>query len=75
MRTSPAPEGPWSEELLLFTARVPVDGGNTYDAQAHSEFDANGGQMIYVTYSRSLGDFRSEVRLVSVSMQTTGQIP
>jgi hypothetical protein len=75
MRTSPAPEGSWSDELLLFTAMSPVDGGNTYDAQAHSEYDANGGQTIYVTYSRSLGNFRSEVRLVSVSLQTTGPIP
>jgi uncharacterized protein DUF4185 len=75
MRTSPAPEGPWSDELLLFTAMSPVDGGHTYDAQAHSEYDANGGQTIYVTYSRSLGNFRSEVRLVSVKLQATGPLP
>jgi hypothetical protein len=73
MRTSPAPEGPWSDELLLFTA--PVDAGNTYDAQAHSEYDANGGQTIYVTYSRSLGNFRSEIRLVQVKLQATGPLP
>jgi hypothetical protein len=75
MRTSPAPEGPWSDELLLFTAMAPVDGGTTYDAQAHAEYDANGGQTIYVTYSRSLGNFRSEVRLVAVQFQTMGQLP
>jgi hypothetical protein len=75
MRTSSAPEGPWSDELLLFAAMAPVDGGNTYDAQAHSEYDANGGQTIYVTYSRSLGNFRSEVRLVSVRLQATGALP
>jgi len=75
MRTSTAPEGPWSDELLLFTAMAPVDGGNTYDAQAHSEYDANGGQTVYVTYSRSLGNFRSEVRLVSVKLQATGPLP
>jgi hypothetical protein len=75
LRTSPAPEGPWSDELLLFTAMSPVDGGNTYDAQAHSEYDASSGHTIYVTYSRSLGNFRSEVRLVAVTLQTMGQIP
>jgi hypothetical protein len=75
LRTSQSPEGPWSDELLLFTATAPVDGGNTYDAQAHSEYDANGGQTIYVTYSRSLGNFRSEVRLVSVKLQATGPLP
>jgi hypothetical protein len=75
MRTSPAPEGPWSDELLLFTALAPVDAGNTYDAQAHSEYDANGGQTIYVTYSRSLGNFRSEIRLVQVKLQATGPLP
>jgi hypothetical protein len=74
IRTSRAPEGPWSDEVLAFTALQPADGGNTYDAQAHSEFDANGGQTIYVTYSRSLTS-GSEVRLVAVHLQTTGPLP
>lgn len=74
LRTASAPEGPWSDELLAFTALSPAS-GNTYDAQAHSEFDAHGGQTIYVTYSRSLAAGGSEVRLVAVQLQTTGTLP
>lgn len=69
IRTSPNPEGPWSGELVAFVARQPVS-GNVYDAHAHSEYDVNGGQTIFVTYSRSTGTFTSEVRLVSVTLQT-----
>lgn len=68
IRTAPAPEGPWSGERTLFVAMSPVS-GNVYDARAHSEYDANGGQTIFVTYSRATGTFTSEVRLVSVLMQ------
>lgn len=68
MRTSPNPEGPWSSELTLFVAMQPAQ-GNVYDAHSHSEYDANGGQTIFVTYSRATGPFSGEVRLVSVQFQ------
>jgi hypothetical protein len=68
MRTAPNPEGPWSSEVVAFVAMQPVS-GNVYDAHAHSEYDVNGGQTIFVTYSRSTGTFTSEVRLVSVQLQ------
>ncbi len=55
MRTSPNPEGPWSGELKIFTAMQPAQGGNVYDAHAHSEYDVDGGRIIYVSYSRSTG--------------------
>jgi hypothetical protein len=75
IRTSPAPQGPWSAELLAFTAMQPQQ-GNTYDAHEHSEYDVNGGQTIYVSYSRGLpASFASEVRLVSLQLQTTGPLP
>ncbi len=68
LRTAPAPEGPWSQPVKAFTAMQPSQ-GNVYDAHAHSEYDANGGQTIYVSYSRSLpAPFTSEVRLVSVQL-------
>ncbi len=67
MRTALNPEGPWSDEISAFTAMAPVQ-GNVYDAHAHSEYDANGGQTIYVTYSRSTGSFTSEVRLVAIQL-------
>jgi Domain of unknown function (DUF4185) len=68
IRTAPSPEGPWSGEKILFTAKQPTS-GNVYDARAHSEYDLNGGQTTFVTYSRTTGAFLSEVRLVSVQLQ------
>jgi hypothetical protein len=68
LRTSPQPEGPWSREVTAFVAMQPAS-GNTYDARDHSEYELNGGQTIFVTYSRDLGNFASEVRLVSVQLQ------
>jgi hypothetical protein len=72
LRTAPAPEGPWSQPVKAFTAMQPSQ-GNVYDAHAHPEYDANGGQTIYVSYSRSTpAPFTSEVRLVSVQL---GRVP
>ena len=68
IRTAPSPEGPWSGERTLFTAQQPTS-GNVYDARAHSEYDVNGGQTVFITYSRSTGRLSSEVRLVSVQLQ------
>lgn len=68
MRTAPNPEGPWSAEVLAFDAMQPVS-GNVYDAHAHSEYDLNGGQTIFVTYSRVTGTFTSEVRLAMIELQ------
>ena len=69
IRTSPNPEGPWSGEALLFVAMQPTS-GNVYDAHAHSEFDVNGGQTVFVSYSRSTpAPFSSEVRLVAVTLR------
>ena len=75
IRTAPAPEGPWSNELLAFTAMRPSQ-GNTYDAHAHAEYDEDGGRLMYVTYSRGLPQpFTSEIRLVSIELQATGPLP
>jgi hypothetical protein len=68
LRTAPNPEGPWSDEVLAFTAMPNADSSNIYDAQAHPEYDKNGGQTIYVTYTHSL-QAGSEVRLVAVTVQ------
>ena len=71
LRTSLAPEGPWSAESTAFVAMQPAS-DNVYDAHAHSEYDAGGGQTIYVTYSRSTASFSSEVRLAAVELQAAG---
>lgn len=67
VRTAPAPEGPWSDEIVAFNA-LPPTSGNVYDAHAHAEYDINGGQTFFVSYSRATGEFTSEVRLVSVEV-------
>lgn len=70
LRTASNPEGPWSDESLAFTALPPAQ-GFIYDAHSHPEYDGNGGQIIYVTYSRSTpAAFSSEVRLVAVTLQS-----
>lgn len=74
MRTAPHPEGPWSTEVLAFVAQQPSS-GNTYDAHAHPEYDGNGGQTIYVTYSRATGSFTSEIRLVSIAFAPASSQP
>jgi hypothetical protein len=66
LRTASNPEGPWSREVLAFTAMQPAQ-GNVYDALAHPEYDANGGQTIYVSYSRSTNQsFSSQMRIVAI---------
>jgi hypothetical protein len=49
---------------------------NVYDALAHAEYDANGGQTIYVSYSRSTpAPFTSEVRFVTVEFASSNAQP
>jgi len=73
MRTSPKPEGPWSAAIAVFEALPPANGGSSvHDAQAHPEYNGNGGQVMYVTYSHSTGPFTSELRLVSVQLKRRG---
>jgi hypothetical protein len=69
MRTSVNPEGPWSSEVVAFVAMQPTS-GNVYDAREHAEYDSNGGQTVYLSYSRSMpARFSSEVRLVAVEFK------
>lgn len=70
LRTAPRPEGPWSGETIAFTALAPVGGSSwVYDAQAHPEYNHEGGRRMFVTYSRSTGLFSSEVRLVALDLE------
>jgi hypothetical protein len=74
MRTSTNPEGPWSSEIVAFVAMQSAGAGNVYDALAHAEYDANGGQTIYVSYSRATpAPFSSEMRLVAVQFGSSNQ--
>jgi hypothetical protein len=70
IRTAVAPNGPWSAEVMAFEAVQPAAGQSPVDdAQAHPEYNVNGGQTIFVTYSHGIGPFTSEERLVSVQLQ------
>jgi hypothetical protein len=77
IRNSANPEGPWSSEVVAFVAMQPAPGnGNVYDALAHAEYDANGGQTIYVSYSRATpAPLSSEVRIVAVTLQPASSQP
>jgi hypothetical protein len=68
IRSAPSLTGPWSDPVLLFTAMAPTS-NNVYDAHAHPEYDVNGGQTFFGTYSRSTGAFTSEIRLVEVQVE------
>jgi uncharacterized protein DUF4185 len=73
MRTAPNPEGPWSREVAAFTALGPVNGGSPVsNAMAHPEYDLNGGQTMFVSYSHATGEFSSEFHLVAVQIASTG---
>jgi hypothetical protein len=56
LRTAPALVGPWSDELHLFTADRIGMAGTSYDAAPHTELAENGGQVLYVSYSRPNGN-------------------
>jgi Domain of unknown function (DUF4185) len=73
MRTAPNPEGPWSREVAAFAALSPVNGGSPVsDAQAHPEYNLNGGQTMFVSYSHATGLLSSEFHLVSVQIASIG---
>jgi hypothetical protein len=60
-RTAPALTGPWSEQVKLFTAdHKAQDDGWTYDAMVQPDYSEEDGRVIYVTWSRPTGLFRSE---------------
>ncbi|MGO8969027.1 MAG: DUF4185 domain-containing protein [Myxococcaceae bacterium] len=70
IRTAPQLVGPWSDPTRLLTADRRGLGGTSYDAQAHAELAEEGGQVLYVTYSRPNGNglFGLELALVRVSV-------
>jgi hypothetical protein len=62
LRTAPAPEGPWSEPVVAWTAPSPI-----YAVYLHPEL-ANGRELV-VSYSRSTGDFAGEIRVIRLELQ------
>jgi hypothetical protein len=44
--------GPWSEQVLLFKTPSPSASTWTVDAALHDDYTENGGQTLYISYSR-----------------------
>ena len=69
IRTADAPEGPWSDEQVVYHARPPEDPeGWIYDATVHPELTRDNGRTVYVSYSRQTGFLSSEMRLVELTL-------
>lgn len=71
LRTAPALTGPWSDELRLFTSTRKTNGGWTYDALQHAEYQQDGGRVLFVSYSRPTGQgwFGAELALWRVDLR------
>lgn len=69
LRTAASPEGPWSGDIRVLSAEPSADGNTSFDAQAHAEYAADGGRIIYVTYSRQTSTAGAgEVRLLALTL-------
>lgn len=68
LRTAEAPEGPWSDPVLAFTALPAAGDGWIYCGLGHDELQREEGRFEYVSYYRSTGDWTGEVRLVEVEV-------
>ena len=68
LRTSPAPEGPWSAPITGFDAMPPDGDGWIYDILPHPELAESDGLVQYMTYSRATGFFQSELRVVRLTL-------
>lgn len=51
LRTAPSPEGPWSADVDIYTAK-PIDGGFVYAGVAHPYLDPSGGTLT-VSYTNN----------------------
>jgi hypothetical protein len=56
--------------MTLFTADRQGMGGTSYAAATRAEYEENGGQVLYISYSRPNGDapFGAEFALEQVSL-------
>lgn len=72
LRTAPALDGPWSDEINVFSTLVPlVDDAFNYCGMAHPEFAVDGGRLEYVSYYRTTGDWIGEIRVVEVELEAS----
>ncbi|HSI56645.1 MAG TPA: DUF4185 domain-containing protein [Ideonella sp.] len=64
-RVAHHPEGPWSEQALMFTAQQGTD--PSYAARVHTAYAKNGGQVQYITYVKNTGFLSQELPLTQVT--------
>ncbi len=64
LRTSPAPEGPWSDAVLAWTAPSAI-----YAVYQHPELQLDGGRRIRISYSRPTGTLAGEIRLIELALR------
>ncbi|WP_044987303.1 DUF4185 domain-containing protein [Sorangium cellulosum] len=70
VRTAPAPEGPWSDSEVAFTAEAPsTPEAWPYAGLGHAELAQEGGRVEYVTYFRETGFLEGELRLVELDLE------
>jgi hypothetical protein len=71
IRTSPELTGPWSDPETLFVADRKTEEGWVYDASLHSEYEEDGGRVLYISHSRPTGEgwFGAEFALVRVELE------
>ncbi|MBS1911287.1 MAG: hypothetical protein JST22_04820 [Bacteroidetes bacterium] len=69
MRTAPAPQGPWSDPVTMFTGADPPSGSNDYAGKEQPHLAADGGQRIYVTYHQPTGFLSGRIHLVEVAFK------
>lgn len=67
-RTAPAPEGPWSEPIDLFTGMEPEQNFN-YAGRQHPVLALDDGRTLFVSYYRPLGPGQGTLRLVRVELE------
>jgi hypothetical protein len=65
-RVAYAPEGPWSDQALLFTGIAGYNNNADYAGHVHPEFSPDGGMTEYVDYVHSTGAFGQNLPLVKV---------
>lgn len=64
--TADNPQGPWSNPVGAFTGKNAQNGD--YAPYFHAELTASTSPDLFITYSRSLGGFRGDVRLERVTL-------
>lgn len=68
LRTAPAPQGPWSDDVRIVNGEHGAGDGTNYSGLGHPELQRAGGRFEYVTYFRSTGLFSGEIRMVEVEL-------